>query len=249
VKTILVPYHHAEPLPVLAQAYHADNAVVVSKGPAGAMLTRLYELVAARVAASEEPVAVISGDCTTALAAIAGLQRRGEVPGVIWIDAHGDFHTARTTPSGDLSGMALTMATGRGGAALTGALGLRAVPDEDCALVGARDLDPAERDALAVSAIRRLELGELAEAPLPAGPWYVHVDLDVLDPEGLPPLRFPAAGGPPVTALATALRALASRGTIAALGLGCTFTPQGLAQDDALGTLRPLIDAVAGEQS
>jgi arginase len=246
VKTILVPYHHAEPLPVLAQAYHGDDAVVVSKGPAGAMLARLYEQVATRVAASDEPVTVISGDCTTALATIAGLQRRGAVPGVIWIDAHADFHTARTTRSGDLSGMALAMATGRGGAALTAPLGLRAVPDEACVLAGVRDVEPGEREALEASAIRRLPLEELAAAPLPDGPWYVHLDLDVLDPATLPPLRFPVAGGPSLVMLGEALRTLARRGTIAALGVGCTLTSRALAEPDALEPVRRLVENAMG---
>jgi arginase len=242
VKTILVPYRHAEPLPILAQAYHGDDAVVVSKGPAGAMLARLYEQVAMRVAASDEPIAVLSGDCTTALATIAGLQRRGALGGVIWIDAHADFHTARTTRSGDLSGMALAMATGRGGAALTAPLGLRALPDEACALAGVREIDPGEREALEAAPIRRFRLDQLASAPLPPGPWYVHLDLDVLDPAALPPLRFPVPGGPSLAQLGEALRRLARRGSIAAMGVGCTLTSQGLAAPDALAPVRPLLE-------
>lgn len=246
MKTILVPYHHAEPLPVLAQAYHADEAAVVSKGPAGAMLVRLYDQVSTLVAAQPEPVVVISGDCTTSLATVAGLQRRGLRPGIVWIDAHADFHTPKTTRSGDLSGMALALLTGRAGIRLGEEIGLAPVPEEACALAGVREIDPGEREAIEGSAIRRLSLGELAEAPLPAGPWYVHLDVDVLDPEGLPPLRFPVAGGPSVEILAGALRALAARGTIAAFGLGCTFTPQGLAHPDPLAKIRPLIDAALG---
>jgi arginase len=226
VRRILVPYHHAEPLPKLADAFSADDVVVVSKGPAGAMLTRLYDQVAARVAASDEPAVVASGDCTTALATVAGLQRRGESPGVIWLDAHGDFNTPRTTRSGYLGGMALALLTGRAGTSFTRTFGLRAVAETACALVGARDLDPAERDVIAASAIRRVdEVAALSNATLPPPPWYVHLDVDVIDPAELPPLRFPAPGGPTLDAGATALRTLAARGTIAAVGLACTFLP------------------------
>lgn len=246
MKTILVPYHHAEPLPVLAQAYHADDAAVVSKGPPAPMLTRLYDQVATFLAASTEPSVVLSGDCTTALATVAGLQRRGLRPGVIWIDAHADFHTAKTTRTGYLGGMALAILTGAAGARLREEIGLKAVPQDACALVGVRQIDPGEREAIERSAIRRLSFDELGRAQLPAGPWYVHVDVDVLDPQGLPPLRFPVPGGPSVERLAEALRVLAGRGRIAAFGLGCTFTPQGLAQPDPLAKIRPLIEAAMG---
>jgi arginase len=246
VKTLLVPYHHAEPLPTLGQAYPADDAVVVSKGPAGAMVTRLYELVAGRVAASDEPLAVVSGDCTTSLATVAGLQRRGISPGVIWLDAHGDFHTPRTTRSGYLGGMALAMLVGRAGAALTGAIGLRPVAETACVLVGARDVEPGEREALEASAIRRLRVRDLATAELPRPPWYVHLDVDVADPSELTGLRFPAPGGPSHEDVAAALRALAARGPIAALGLACTLTPAALAEPDALVGAHSLVAAAAG---
>lgn len=241
---ILVPYHHAEPLPRLAGAFAADDVVVVSKGPAGAMVTRLYDQVAARVAARDAPVVVASGDCTTALATVAGLQRRGLAPGVVWLDAHGDFNTPRTTGSGYLGGMALAMLTGRAGASFARAIGLQPVAEDACALVGARDLDDAERDALDASAVRRIDdVTALAHAALPPPPWYLHLDIDVIAPAELPPLRFPVPGGPSARAVAAALRALAARGTIAALGLACTLTPKALEQPDPLAKIAPLIDA------
>jgi arginase len=244
VRRLLVPYHHAEPLPKLADAFAADDAVVVSPGPAGAMIARLYDGVAARVAASDEPFVVASGDCTTALATVAGLQRRGVSPGVIWLDAHGDFHTARTTRSGYLGGMALAMLAGRAGASLAQAIGLRPVAEAACLLAGARDLDPGELELLEASAVRRIDdVSALADAPLPPEPWYVHLDVDVIDPSELPPLRFPAPGGPSAATVAGALRALASRGTIAALGLACTFTPKAFELPDPLERIRPLVDA------
>jgi arginase len=250
VRRILVPYHHAEALPALADALAADDAVIVSKGPAGAMIARLYDQVAARVAASSEPVLVASGDCTTALATVAGLQRRGLLPSVIWLDAHGDFNTPRTTRSGYLGGMALAMLVGRAGARLTEAIGLRAVAEDACVLAGARDLDPLERELLDASAVRRVDdVTALAHAALPPAPWYVHLDVDLIDPSELPPLRFPASGGPSVHELAVALRALASRGTIAALGLACTFAPEAFACSDPLERIRPLIDAALGSSS
>jgi arginase len=247
MRRIVVPYHHAEPLPKLADAFPADDAAVVSKGPAGAMLARLYDQVAARVASSDAPVVVASGDCTTSLAIVAGLQRRAISPGVIWLDAHGDFHTPHTTRSGYFGGMALAMLVGHAGASLAQAIGLHATAEGACVLAGARDVDPAERDALDASAVRRVDdVASLADAALPPSPWYVHLDVDVIDPEELPPLRFPAPGGPSANTVAVALRALAARGTIAALGLACTLTPKAFERPDALAKIAPLIGAALG---
>ena len=244
IRRIVVPYHHAEPLPKLADTFAADDAVVVSKGPAGAMLARLYDQVAARVAASDVPVVVASGDCTTSLAIVAGLQRRGIAPGVIWLDAHGDFHTPHTTRSGYFGGMALAMLVGRAGASLARSIGLQAIAENACVLAGARDLDPAEHDALVASAVHRVDdVAALGHTVLPPPPLYVHLDIDVVDPSELPPLRFPAPLGPSAIAVAAALRALAARGTIAALGLACTLTPQAFERSDALAKIAPLIDA------
>jgi hypothetical protein len=53
-------------------------------------------------------------------------------------------------------------------------------------------------------------------------------------------------GGPSPAKLADALRALARRATIAALGVGCTLTPQGLAQADALAVVPTLIQSALG---
>jgi arginase len=249
VKTLLVPYHHAEPLPTLGQAYPADDAVVVSKGPAGAMVERLYDLVAGRVAASPEPFAVVSGDCTTSLAIVAGLQRRGLSPGVIWLDAHGDFHTPRTTRSGYLGGMALAMLVGRTGARLTGAIGLRAIAENVCVLAGARDVEPVEREALDASDVRLLGVEGLATAELPPPPWYVHLDVDVIDPSDLAGLRFPAPGGPGIATVCEALHALADRGEIAALGVACTLTPAALADAGVLAPIRRLVEESTAQRS
>lgn len=239
MKRIVVPYHHAEPLRRLVEAFDADDTVVVSQGPAGAMVQRIHAQLAERVAASDEPVIVASGDCTTALPVVAGLQRRGLAPSVVWLDAHADFETPQTTRSGDLCRLALAMLCGRGGASLREASGLSPLRGESCVLTGARDVAPAEADALASAGVRRIDdLAALADARLPPPPWYVHVDLDLIDPPELPPLRFAAPGGPPLEAVAGVLGALAARGAIAAVGLACTFTAAALRTDEAVARLR-----------
>jgi arginase len=78
---------------------------------------------------------------------VTGLQRRYSDITVVWLDAHGDFNDPVISRSGYLAGMSLAMVTGRAPEVISGPLGLRPVPDERALLIGARDLDDAERDA------------------------------------------------------------------------------------------------------
>ena len=91
------------------------------------------------------------------------------------------------------------MLTGRAPGLFRDTFGARPVADTHIVLADARDLDPAERDALAVSQVRRVPadpaaitsaLRELGRMPV-----YLHLDVDVVDSAQLPGLRFPS--GPP----------------------------------------------------
>lgn len=57
---------------------------------------------------------IVAGDHSTAYGTMAGIKKAFPKIrlGVIWIDAHADIHTPFTTPSGNMHGMALAMATG-----------------------------------------------------------------------------------------------------------------------------------------
>jgi arginase len=170
-------------------------------------------------------VVVVSGDCITALGTVAGLQQAGADPGIVWFDAHGDVQTLETTTSGYLAGMSLRLLTGYRPGLIAARLGLRPVPEQRVVLAGARDLDPPEVTYLAAARIRRTDVAGLRAADLPDGPLYVHVDLDVVDPAGLPGLRYPAPGGPGPAQVADALRLLLGTGRVAAVGLACSWYP------------------------
>ena len=131
---------------------------------------------------------VLSGNCLSAVGVVAGL---GAGTGVIWIDAHGDFNTPQTTMSGFLDGMTLATATGRCWLELARSIeGFEPVPDKAVVMLGARDLDPGEGAALARSEITRLGVtvapNELERVLHSVGPmmqrFYIHLDLDALDP-------------------------------------------------------------------
>ena len=236
MSVIQVPYHLDEYLPDLDVPL-PPGAVINPDLPAGAVWDRLTALHSSRAAAvagaagsGGRPV-VLSGDCTTALGTVSGLQRAGLEAGIVWFDAHGDVQTLETTTSGYLGGLPLRLLVGYRPELIATRLGLRAVPEHQVTLVGARDLDPPEVSYLASAQIRRCGVGELDAAGLPGGPLYVHLDLDVIDPAQLPGLRFPAPGGPGPAQLAGALNALLGTGRVAAIGVACTWYPGHSAAD------------------
>jgi arginase len=163
------------------------------------------------VAAAAAPPVMLSGDCVASLAVIAGQQRRGIRPGLVWFDAHGDFHTEATTASGYLGGLPLAKAVGRGDLTLPAALGMTPLTEDSVLLADGRDLDPPEETALASSRVLRARVTELGTVALPDDPVIVHVDLDVIDPAELAGLRFPAADGPSLQAVAAGVAAVARR--------------------------------------
>jgi len=152
----------------------------------------------------------IGGDCGSDFAPIAWQAAQpGGALGVLYLDAHGDLNTPTSSPSGRFHGMILRAALGDGAPALK-ALHPRATalgPDQ-IVMAGVRDLDPAERDFLAASAIQRLPPAAIADGSVlaavhshPATRWHIHFDLDVLDPDDFPDVTVPTPGGPSLDAV------------------------------------------------
>lgn len=190
-------------------------------------LRALYEELAAAVqdGLARGAVTTVVGDCCAVLGTLAGMQRAGTDPGIVWFDAHGDVHTLASSTSGYLGGMPLRMAVGGDPDVLAGPLGLRPVPEQHVALVDARDLDPGEVDYLATAAIRRLTVDEVDGDLLPDLPLLVHVDLDVVDAAELTGVRFPAPDGPSTGAVVAAIQRLLATGRVVALELSCPWYP------------------------
>jgi arginase len=228
VTVLRVPYHLDEYLPGLDLPLGPAQTITAELPPGDpwARLAVLYRLVADAVSAMAGtcPV-VLSGDCTTSLGTVAGLQRAGLDPGIVWLDAHGDVQTLETTASGYLGGLPLRQLAGYRPELIAGGLGLRPVPEHRIVLAGARDLDPPEVTYLAGSAISQVEVPGLDPARVPDGPLYVHVDLDVIEPAVLPGLRYPAPGGAGAADVSQALGRLLATGRVAAVGIACTWHP------------------------
>jgi arginase len=229
VTVIAVPFHLDEYLPALEPPLAADRTMVVDlpPGPPWERMAVLYEEVAdavqAEVRAGRVPV-VVSGDCTTSLGVVAGLQRSGRDPHVVWFDGHGDVQTPQTSTSGYLGGFPVRQLVGGSDRTAPDRLGLQPVPEEDVVLVDARDLDPPEVEYLARSAIRRVPVAGVSGV-VPPAPVYLHVDVDVTNPDDIPGLMFQAAGGPSLAEVTAAVRTVVASGGVAAVGFACTYRP------------------------
>jgi arginase len=246
--SVAVPYHLDEYLPDLdlPAAVEVTVAAPLTAATTWSRLTQLYGSVAgtvADIAGRGGRPAVYSGDCATAMGTVAGLQRAGIDPAIVWFDAHGDVQTMETTASGYLGGMPLRVLTGYRRDLIAGPLGLRPVLERDILLVDARDLDPPELVYLESAAIRRCDVHQVAAELIPRRPIYLHLDLDVLDPGDAPGLRFPAPGGPALPDLVRALREVIDTGRVVALGVACTWHP-GHPGAGAAAALRPHLDAL-----
>lgn len=152
---------------------------------------------------------VIGGDHSIALGSITGaVKARGSV-GVIWIDAHPDFNTDQTTPSGNIHGMPLAALAGFGDKRLVELGGFSPkISPAQIAIVGARDIDPGERDLLhkaqvqvfTMKDIDRLGLsGAISQAleiaTTGTNGLHVSFDMDSLDPREAPGVGTPVRGG------------------------------------------------------
>ncbi len=214
----------------LADELGASSVEVESAGESWNEVGASMEVVAALGAAVREVVAagdfplVLAGVCSSSLGVLAGLGSPPDL-GVVWFDAHGDFNTPETTPTGFFDGMPLAMLTGSGWEGLRAEVeGLRPVDEANVVLVGARDVDPAEKERLDNSGVRWVRPGEPIEPTLDAlaervRDVYLHVDLDVLDPSEGQANRYAAPGGPTAAELASAVSEVAALFTIRAAAI------------------------------
>jgi arginase len=173
---------------------------------------------------------LLAGECSVALTTLPTVLRHRPAARVLWLDAHGDFHSPATTASGYLGGMCLAGACG------VWDPGLGHAPIDPARVVqwGVRELEGGERVLLetrGVHAVRDVAALEGMEV-------FLHVDLDVLDPADMP-ARFPVPGGATPEAV---------RGVLAEIAGACTVVGAEVTSiAPAHGTLaREVLDPLLG---
>ena len=151
----------------------------------------------------------LGGDHSISIGTVSGVAgASGGRTGVIWLDAHADFNTPETSPSGNIHGMPLATLTGNGPESLVDIGGAGAsVRPEDVVLIGLRSVDVEERNLLGEAGARAYTMKEIdaygvARVVRQAMKDLGHVDrvhlsfdLDVLDPEIAPGVGTPVRGG------------------------------------------------------
>lgn len=167
---------------------------------------RLAEEVADILAAGEFPL-VLGGDHSVAIGSLRGSSRDADI-GVLWFDAHGDFNTPETSPSGNVHGMPMAAALGHGSFADTEWANAPGIDPENVALVGLRTLDEKERLAIRESPVTAYTMSDIDEQGITTVTEdaisiasddtegvHVSLDLDWLDPKEAPGVGTPVRGG------------------------------------------------------
>ena len=158
---------------------------------------------------SDDLIFCIGGECSMIAGEIAALRRRfSGTPGILWLDAHGDFNTPETSPSGFIGGMCLAMTCGRGPTLTDEIEKIRPlVSEENVIHVGSRALDPEEARAMqqsplelySATQVRNDGVEKIAQTAARVlnerCDWILcHLDLDVIDPRIMPAVNFPTSG-------------------------------------------------------
>lgn len=172
------------------------------------MSRRVSGAVSTSIQAGNFPL-VIGGDHSLSIGSVRGAARNRKI-GVIWLDAHADFNTAETTPSGNIHGMSLAILCGLGDKSLV-QLWDEPVPVIDpqkIAIIGARDLDEGEKVNLqnagamvmGMEQIDRYGMVTCLEKAIErisrdVDGIYLSLDLDSLDPEHAPGVGTPVPAG------------------------------------------------------
>ena len=179
---------------------YIDCIIPMSRRVAGAVATSVQ---------GERFPLVLGGDHSLSIGSVRGAARNKKI-GVIWIDAHADFNTAETTPSGNIHGMSLAILAGLGDPSLVQLWDepLPVIDPKKIAIIGARDLDSGEKVnlqnagamVLGMEQIDRYGMVAMVEKAIEHvtrdvdGIW-LSLDLDALDPQHAPGVGTPVPAG------------------------------------------------------
>ena len=193
---------------IAATGHCKDNEQKVKNlQPMIAASRELAQVVDGIVASRQFPL-VLGGDHSIAIGTLAGLVRRYDNLGVIWYDAHADINTPETTPSGNIHGMPLAVAMGAGHADLISISGVTVkIKPENVVYIGVRDIDAGEAafidknrirlysaedvDRLGMHTVIRQSLNYLKKCD----GIHLSFDIDGIDPQVMPGVGTPSAGG------------------------------------------------------
>jgi arginase len=201
---------------------------------------------------SDTPL-LLASDCSICLTTLSTALRHRPEGRVLWLDAHGDYNTPQTTPGGYLGGMCLAGACREWDPGIGEPVG-----PERVVLAGVRELDTGERELLergaaSVIGASAVETLVAVKNALDGAPVYVHLDLDVIDPEQFP-AQFPAPGGLHPDKLYDLLDSVIEDCELIGLEVTAFEAPEHeqerlASAATAMHVLEPLLDRLAGHPS
>jgi arginase len=192
-----------------------------------------------------------AADCSIAVTTLPAALRHRPDARVLWLDAHGDYNTPDSSGSGYLGGMCLAGACGEWDAGLG-----ETIEAERLVLAGVRDLDGGERELLerseaTVIGASVVETLVAVKNALDGAPVFIHLDLDVLDPEEFP-AAVPAPGGLSSDKLYDLMEAVADDSELVGVEVTAFEAPDDAdeladAAETAMRVLDPLLDRIAAD--
>lgn len=212
--------------------------------------------VAGRIAAGDRPF-LAGGCCAELPGALAGARDAlGEV-GLVHLDGHLDLYDGITSPTGEAADMPISVVLGLGPEAWVEAAGGASVAPERTALVGFRDREESIEEGMrqpeqiapppllrSVEDLRAAGTGDAAAAVAvgitDAGPFWLHFDVDVLNPGVFPATDYLLPGGIDWDELAALLGPLLSSPRLIGASLAC-YNP---GKDPGHACGRTLVDAL-----
>jgi arginase len=204
---------------------------------------------------------ILGGDCSIALATIAGARRYYRNVSLVYVDRDADLNIPATTPSGCVDGMVVSHVVGRGAPELVRFWGEPPlVREPDVALFGVERLDAPEQEFLTRSPIRRYLADDIsrqgvavaAQAALErvhaaAHEFVLHFDVDTISSEDFRATNYPGSGGLRLDQVREALTVFARQSTLAAFEI-TVYNPELDADGSGVKTILELIAAVFGER-
>jgi len=198
---------------------------------------------------------IISGDCSSALATIAGVRRYYRGASIVYMDRDADLNIPATSPSGCVDGMVVSHLTGRGAAEMVRFWGEPPlVRDPDVALFGVNRLDPPEEEMLSRFPIRIFRangiqrMGAVAAAEMAVerihggkNELVVHLDVDVIASEDFQATDLPGTGGLRLEEVRQALEVFVTQGRLVAFEVAA-YNPE--RDSDGRGA-RIVVDLIA----
>ena len=208
----------------------------------------------------------LEANCNDLLGMLSGLKYDSDgnarKVGLVFYDSHGDFNVPETTLSGMLGGMPVAVAAGHALHNLRNTTGLtEPLPMTHIMWGGVRDLDPLEADRFREYEVRQVSVQDIREIndnfrnqfnalADEVDVVYVHVDMDVLEPNEVPGHGLAVPDGPSSKALAAAIGVMFENPKTVALGIASTPSfnadPDGVSRQAALNLIE---GAIKGAQA